>query len=463
MPFRLRQIPSDDKLSHHFLLHAFHDCYPPEVVGLVLSDCHAWEERERALGMMSIMYLLMAFNLFPRSNTVEVLRHMSRGPLYVWPQEVDEKIPTAGAISSRRRQLQVVPVRRLFGRCCQPMATPQTPGAFALGRRVMAIDGTLQDVTDVPENAVHFGRLTNGPSQSPFPQMRAVYLAECGTHAIVDAALAPCRYNEKTMVWGLLRSIQPDMLVTMDRGFFNSVLVAAFVAKGADVIMRLQSNMLIQKPGPQDWLPDGSYLYTVTSKMVRGLKKPLKLRIIPYHIVDPEVPHFLEKQRLVTTLLDHREVSAQELVDLYHERWEVELALDEQKVHQRISQNPLRSRTAANCYQEMYGLLLAHYAIRHLMHQAAVQEGIDPDRLSFTHALHVVQHSLQDFGQTDSQDHPALKKRLLCELLEERLPPRKLRFLPRVVKRPNSSFHRKTWWYPDVHLKGMSVTEIFLI
>ncbi len=175
------------------------------------------------------------------------------------------------------------------------------------------------------------------------------------------------------------------------------------------------------------------------------------------------MPHFQVEQRLVTTLLDPEEISAQDLVDLYHERWEVELVLDEQKTHLRLSQTPLRSRTVAGCYQEMYGLLMAHYAIRHLMHQSPRQADLDPDRLSFTHAAHVVQRSLQDFGQTDPQDHPLLKERLLRDLREDLLPPRCLRFVPRVVKRPLSSFRRKQWWHQDVHLKGLSLSQVFLI
>ena len=462
MPFRLRQISPDDKLSHHLLLHVFKDCCPLEVVSEVLDECHGWEERERKLNMVVIVYLIIAFSLFPLNNTVEVLSELARGARFVWP-DPSVHVPTKGAISTRRKQLKHGVLHRLVRRCCRPMATPATKGAFVLGLRIMAIDGTLQDVADVHETAQHFGRISSGKSASPFPQMRCVYLAECATHAIIASVKQPCSNSEQAMVWGLLPRIESGMLITMDRGFFSGVLIQEIQAKGAHVLARLQSNMLLSTPTRQQMLADGSHLTVLTSKSVPGLSKPLTLRVIPYRITGSGVPHEQEEQRLVTTWLDPEQISAQDLVNLYHERWEIELIIDEQKTHLRLSQTPLRSRTVKGCYQEMDGMLLAHYAIRHLMHQAALQGDVDPDRLSFLHAVHVVQRSLQDFAQTDPADHPALKERLLQDLRAQQVRVRTLRFVPRVVKRPLSSFRRKRWWHHPVHLKDRSFFDIFLI
>ena len=463
MPFRLRQISPDDKLDQYLMIPAFLDRYPVETVGALLSECRAWEQRDRKLNMLTLIYEIMAFSLLPRHNSVEVLEELASGLRYVWPDEKPFPMVTKGAISQRRKQLPVTVMRLLFRRSCRPLATIATKGAFAGRLRIMAIDGTTQDVAEWPDNALHFGRISSGPAASAFPQMRAVYLAECGTHAVTDAVLARCGASETTMAWELLRSIEPEMLVTMDKLLFSARFFAAIGGKGAHALSRLESTMLVRKPALQDLLPDGSWLFTISPKTARKLAMPLRVRIIPYRISAPEVPGYQQEQRLVTTLLDPEEFSAQELVDLYHERWEVELIIDEQKTHQRLSQEPLRSRTPQGCYQEMYGLLMAHYAIRALMHEAAVQAEVNPDRLSFTHAVHVVCRSLVHFGQTDPLDHPALKRRLLIHLREQMLSPRILRFVPRVVKRPLSSFRRKRWWHQDVHLKGLSVSRIFLI
>jgi hypothetical protein len=169
--------------------------------------------------------------------------------------------------------------------------------------------------------------------------------------------------------------------------------------------------------------------------------------------------------RLVTTLLDPEQAPALELICLYHERWEIELVIDELKTHQRLSPQPLRSKSPELVYQELYGLLLAHYAVRAWMHQSALQADLDPDRLSFTHALHVLDTACYEFALVEARELPRLYQRLLTDLSEPktRLSPRRLRFCPRVVKRAFSCFRRKQRWHPSFHLKGSSFREILLI
>jgi DDE family transposase/transposase IS4-like protein len=462
MAFSLRQIPDDDKLCQHVALEVFQDLYPVERICEILSDSHRWEQRERALNMVVMMYLVMALCLFPRHNQVEVLEELAEGYRYVWPHQ-QVSIPTAGALCYRRRQLGIIPLRQLLRRTCRPLATQSTPGAFVQGKRLMVIDGTTQDVADSPANALYFGRNTQGASRSPFPKMRCLYLAECSTHAIINAVLAPNRCNEREMMWGLLPSLEPDMLLTMDRGFFSALWVQALNNKGVHLLARLQSNMLIHKPLTCDCLPDGSWLLTISRKRVQGLSQDVRVRIIEYQVREVDLPHFGEKQRLVTTLLDPVQWSASELVALYHERWEVESSIDEYKTHLRLSHTPLRSQSPEAAYQEMYGLLLAHYAVRTLMFQSATQGRLDPDRLSFTRAVHVISRSIGQFGQAPPQEHGRLKQRLLYDLRHPLLPPRRLRFYARVVKRPLSRYRRKKPWHQGLSLKGASFSQIFLI
>ena len=148
-------------------------------------------------------------------------------------------------------------MRRLFQRWCRPQATPQTKGAFRWGRRVVAMDGTCQDVAETPANANYFGRITDGPSKSPFPQLRALYLEECGTHAIFDAVAAACRVAEARLAPVLLRSIEADMLVLLDRGLFAGPLIEGIRDLQAHVIACLESHVLTK---PVTRLRDGSYL-----------------------------------------------------------------------------------------------------------------------------------------------------------------------------------------------------------
>src|SRR5205807_3136664 len=147
MPFSVRHFSEDDKLSHHMTLDVLQDLYPLEAVEQVLTDCHAWEKREKALNMVTILYLIIALTLFPRLTVGGVLRRLASGARFLWP-DPSEAVATDGAICQRRQQLGVTVLRQLFRRCCRPLATPTTKGAFRWGRRVVAIDGTCEDVAD---------------------------------------------------------------------------------------------------------------------------------------------------------------------------------------------------------------------------------------------------------------------------------------------------------------------------
>src|SRR6266480_2082430 len=108
----------------------------------------------------------------------------------------------------------------------------------------------------------------------------------------------------------------------------------------------------------------------------------------------PQQTHLVTLSSIATTLLDPDLYPARDLCVLYHERWEIELAIDEIKDHQRLSSQPLRSKLPILVLQELYALLLAHYAVRALVLQAAETKGLDPDRVSFTEGLRVLKSGL---------------------------------------------------------------------
>ncbi len=150
--------------------------------------------------------------------------------------------------------------------------------------------------------------------------------------------------------------------------------------------------------------------------------------------------------RLVTTVLDHAAAPALELATLYHERWEIETALDELKTHLRGAKIVLRSKTPDLVRQEFYGLMMAHFAIRSLMHEAALKAGEDPDRLSFLHAVRIVRRKLSSFSAIPPRKRMAFHDAVLEEILQERVVPSRNRRNPRGVKRKMSNFpiRRKT-------------------
>lgn len=455
MPFTLRQMGDNDKLCQYDCLHVFHDLYPPEVIAQILSDTQAWEARERVLNMVLMIYEVMALSLYPRHSQAAVLRTITGdlGLLRSAQTTSPATEVTEAAICYRRKQLDILPFYRLFRQVCHPLATPQTKGAFRLGRRVMAIDATLENVADTPVNDAFFGRINAGQTRSPFPQVRCTYLAECATHAVVDVALSPCRSHEARQALFLLPSLEPDMLVTMDCGVFGAQMFWGIRKLRAHALARLESTMLRH---PVRHLRDGTYLAKLRLRTSSG-SQTLLVRVIEYTLTDPKVLGAGQIVRLVTTLLNPRTAPALELIELYHERWEIELIIDEHKNHQRLAAHPLRSRSPQGVVQELYGLLLAHYGLRSLMHHSAVQAGLDPERVSLTRTIQLLHSATHLLAIVEPAAHPVLMQRLLEEMREQVLPERRLRFNARVVKRPFSKFKRK---YP-CHLNGYHLKKLF--
>lgn len=440
MGYTIRQIPEEHKWSYEFRLDVLEAVLPEQGVREVLSEEQAWEKREKKLSMYSVIYLIIALAFYPSLGQAGVWRKVAAGLRFLWP---DPEVPLAGeaALCYRREQLGGKPLRRLFERVCQPMATPETPGAFRLGRRVMAVDSTLEDVASTEANAAFFGYHCRGKTRSPFPQVRCSYLLECGTHAFVDAVLSPCRPHEQRWLPQLLPQVQRDMLVTFDRGLYSAEWMQGLRSRGAHGVGRLKAGMLCQ--GCYE-LSDGSYLVAVFPKNAPRKGQPLLLRVIEYTFNDPAVPGAGQIHRLVTTLLNPRTAPALALILLYHERWEIESTIDELDTHQRLCAHTLRSKTPQGVQQELYGLLLAHYAVRFFMHQAALlDEPLDPDRLSFTHSLSIIENGIREFTQVVPHQRRALTERLLRDVRAHVLPPRRLRCNPRVVKRRFSKFPKK--------------------
>jgi hypothetical protein len=299
----------------------------------------------------------------------------------------------------------------------------------------MAIDSTLENVPDTFANDFTFGRPTSQHGPAAFPQVRGVYLQECGTHMIVDAIFGGYRSSEQRLAFALLRKIKPGMLVLLDRGLSHARLIQIIRDMGAHVLGRLDSRVV---PTYVRQLSDGSYLAYLCAEDKPS--RPVLVRIIEYTIDDPNRVGHQEVHRLVTTLLNPRTIEASLLIQTYHERWEIELSIDEMDTHQRLCQRTLRSQTPDGVLQELYGVLLGYYGVRALMLQSATQQALDCDRLSFTHALTVVTNAFSEIQQTEQEQRSSLTERLLADLRSPLLPQRRNRCNPRVVKSRRSKF-----------------------
>ena len=376
-----------------------------DVVDEVISECGRTEQRKRLLPARVVVYFVVAMSLFFVEGYEEVMRRLVGGLRFMRAWRQDWQVPTAGAISQARERLGEEPLRVLFERVAVPVARPGMAGSWLRGWRLMAIDGVMFSVPDTPANAADFGRMK---SADPFPKVRMVGLGECGTHAVVAAEIGPARTGERELAEGLVGWFEPGMLIIADRGFFSYALWTQAMAAGADLLFRVANH---PKLPVQTVLPDGSYLSTVYHP-TRGKGRtgqvplaftgdPLTATEIPVRVIEYTITNRLRPGEragelfcLVTTIVDPDAASSFELAAAYHERWEYELSLKEIETQLLTPGRTLRSKKPELARQEIWGLLLAHYAIRSLMTDAADIGDIDPDRLSFIRSLNLVRRQV---------------------------------------------------------------------
>ena len=392
------------RLSDRVAIGVLTRTYPPALVDRVLAECGRVERRHRLLPARLVVYYVLALALFAGVAYEEVLRCLVealRGASW-WPNPREPwrtwHLPAKSALVQARARLGAEPLRVLFEQAARPLATDQTQGAFYRGLRVLAIDGTCLDVADSPANQQAFGRPGTGRGQGvgAFPQVRLVGLAECGTHAITKVAMGPCTVGELTLAAGVLEGLGPGTLTLADRGLLTVELWRQARSTGGELVWRAKTGTSGHALPVDQELADGSWLSRLDAggHPRRDPRGPIVVRVLDYSIEDPGRPGHAQRYRLVTSLLDPAQAPAAELAALYHQRWELEGVLDELKTHQRGPRAVLRSKTPQGVIQEVYAHLLVHYAIRALMHQAALDADLDPDRLSFTRSLRIVRRQL---------------------------------------------------------------------
>jgi Insertion element 4 transposase N-terminal/Transposase DDE domain len=386
-----KTLPAKVDIAHLISAGVLASVCPRALIEEVLADTGKASQRERLLPAPAVVYYVMALALWREAPLEEVLRVVCEGLHWLGGADGGAVQASKSAISQARTRLGSKVMRQLAERVLRPLATPGAPGAWYRGFRVMALDGSCMDVADEAANAEYFGYPGASRGDSAFPQARLLGLVECGTHVVVAAEVAPYSHSEQAMAERLLPTkLAPDMLVLADRNFYGIKLWQLACTSGAKLAWRVKANL---KLPVQQQLPDGSYLSTVFDSGDRHRRAGQVVRVIDYTLKDSAtVPQ--DSYRLVTNILDPADAPALELAALYHERWEIEGVFDEFKTHLRGNSTVLRSKTPELVLQELWGLLLAHFAIRQLMAQAAWPRGIDPDRLSFTHAVRVIKRKM---------------------------------------------------------------------
>lgn len=402
----LRSIVSDhDRLTDAIGVGVLTRLLDRDLVDEVVAAADRREKRSRLLPARVVVYYVLALCLFFGESYEEVMRKLTHGLRAVGSWRKEWTIPTTGAISKARMRLGEEPLRLLFERVANPMALRSTPGAWLRRWRIMAIDGVVFNVQDTDDNEEGFGRC-GGKNPSPFPQARVAGLVECGTHAIVAAHIGPWKIQERAQVLDLLWAFTPDMLVTADAGVYSYDLWRSTAQTEAELVWRVTDSLDLPA---LETLPDGSYLSLVGDPSLKrrnreysrqGVKRRLDVDLLDVRVIEYEIPNRDGRKeiiRLITTILDPAEATAAELAAVYHERWEEESVFDEIETHQRGGSTVLlRSKHADTVRQEIWALLLTHYAIRHLMREAAEQADVDTDRLSFIRSFRAIRRQVTD-------------------------------------------------------------------
>jgi hypothetical protein len=387
----IAELPTGTRITDYISLGVISRAFPLTAIGPVLEKTGTASLRQRDLPAQVVVYYVIALALYMQSSYREVLRCLLEG--IQWLRDPSARVRVAGksGISQARTRLGWEPLRQLHDELVQPVAVRGTEGAWYREWRLVSLDGSTFDVADEKFNEEAFGRPGTSRGTSAYPQIRFVSLVENGTHVLFGSQMDGYRAGEITLAKAVLPRLNKDMLCLADRNFFGFELWKQARATGADLLWRMKKNM---RMAPEQRLPDGSYLSHVypSERDWRHKANGIAIRVIDYRLegIEGAEPIY----RLATTILDSDKAPASELAALYHQRWEIETAFDELKTHLRGAQIVLRSKTPDLVRQEFYGLMMAHFAIRGLMHEAALKAGQDPDRLSFLHAVRVVRRKL---------------------------------------------------------------------
>lgn len=358
--------------------------FPVDLVDRVIDQFWVREQRSRKLPARFVFYLILALCLFPQESyrsTAKILMNAfgrgSDGP----------SVPTAEAIGNARRRLGADPVETIVRHVIQPVASPDTQGAWYREWRLVAFDGTTFTMPDTDENDAQFGRPGSGRGngKGAYPQAQAACLIELGTHAVFDARLEPYRVSENTLIEEMFTALQPGMLALADRGAYSYRRWTQATATGADLLWRVSSPLILR---PVEILPDGSYIAEITPPTKSGVT-PFRVRVIEYKL--PTVSDGKDElYRLVTTILNPAQAPAKDLAALYHERWDIEGFFKQIKSVQLNAERIFRSKSPDGVRQEFWAHLGVHYATMRIALDAAHQAMLDPDRISHKNTVRII-------------------------------------------------------------------------
>lgn len=273
----------------------------PAVIRSVLTQTGRRSQRIRRLPAAAVVWLAIGIGIWTDLDIPAVWRQIV-GTLRSLSLALDAKHPPCkSALSQARTRLGACAMRQLFVVTSTPIALGRTRGAFYKGMRLMAIDGVRFDMPDTPNNAATFGRpgtRRNGQSiEGAYPQIHAIFLAETGTHMVVEAFVKRGKKSEFKVAISLLRKAPPGCLVLQDRGFYGYQPLAEGIRRGVHLLGRVGKHVVFERT---ETLSDDSCLAVIhpSRQDRRHQAHALVVRVIEYTLDEPNRTGHGERHRL---------------------------------------------------------------------------------------------------------------------------------------------------------------------
>jgi hypothetical protein len=402
---------------------------PFDMIDAVLAESvPTTQRRVRLLPARVTVYFLLAIGLFPELGYHGVWSRLTAGL-----GELTPATPTASALRQARRRVGPGPLAALFRLLSGPLARPRTPGATWRGLRLVAIDGTGIAIPDSDANQAWTDKPTASHPAAGYPLLRLVTLVECGTRALIAAVFGSPADGELAYAAQLTDRLRPGMVLLGDRNFDAATFITDVATSGADLLIRLKAN---RRPPLLGRHSDGS----ITS-LIGGVEVRIIEALIT--VTGADGSRRSEHYRLVTTLLDPEHYPGTDLLELYHQRWDIETAYLALK-HTLTRGRVLRSQTPAGAEQELWALLVTYQILRIAMTDATgSRPDVDPDRAGFSVALHAARDQVITAHAVIAGTHIDLVGSIGRHVLAGLLPARRARICPRTVKRPLSKYAYK--------------------
>jgi hypothetical protein len=398
--------------------------------------------RRRKLPNEVVVWLVIGIALFRDRSIDAVVKHLGLGG----SEAKERRSPTGSPLSSAavangRGRVGIEPLLELFTISGESWVAECDSQNRWRELRLFAIDGSTLRIPDTPANEEVYGRPGSGRSEAGYPQARIVGVLTLGSRLLADFIVGTWEQGEQTLAQMLLGNLPGESLVVLDRGFVNYALFARVVgaANGRHFLCRAKGGMrerVIRRIGPKEVLIELA-ISPAQRKADPSLPATIVVRRIEYRI-----PGF-RPSRLLTSLIDPKAYPASEIIELYHKRWEIEIAYDEIKTHALEREEAIRSRNPDTVLQEIYGLLIAYNLVRVMMARAATAAGVEPCRMSFRNSLLEIQNFLLLAAADAPGNLPRYYRRLCQQLALLVLPARRQRRFPRAVKIKMSGYNRK--------------------